>query len=57
MNYLVVFWTGTGVITTVCAFRNFPSTLKDIEEIQEDVKERLNLEKTPAVVNWLPLGE
>ena len=57
MNYLVVFWTGTDVITTMCTFRNVPPTLQDVEEIQGDLKEQLNLKKTPAVVNWLPLGE
>lgn len=57
MKHLVVFYAESGVYSMVYDFKNVLPTIKDIQEMQNDLQRQENMRNTPAVVNWLPISE
>lgn len=54
-NYLVVFYTGNGVSSMVVNFKQYPPAVDELTALQNEAKEIMGMEQTPAIVNWLPV--
>lgn len=57
MKCLVIYNFGCGVGNVDVTFRNFPPTMKDIRDAEEEIKKINNFKRCPTILNWLEISE